>query len=834
MGALEVRNKKLRCINCLDLRRLLIIPGYPEPKIEISCHCNKSIESLLTYWSETQKITNIKIECTKCYKKEIKHPRFCYECLAVYCSKCFNNHKARKTGDEPFLRKASISGHRTIPIEKLDFYCYKHQDENFTAYCHQCRTNICAICVKDGVHTEHKVELYDEIKIDKGWKDQFKQSIKKVGKKIEYNNKTIKNFCKKHEKMAEVKDIEEQYKVIEEENNDILELMKNCFSLYDRSKFKNYSIIYNVVKNAKFNLKYLELVESRSPEQKAADILQYLKKDVLILFKRNKTNPEEFDVDNEEGSNYIKTETSNLDDEDNENVNQQYSSFDYTHMKNKTTKNKSGFKEKEEVMKIEQPVKKQKMSMALGKAEEKEAYQSNNPQPKKLKMPSMFEKKEEDKKPKERAAIIKTGAGNLGQKKDFLAKMMMKGPMGGPMGMGMGMGGKKPMPGGYGTNPAPREEKVNIVHETNDTGSTEQILNRLTVSNSKRKKPKRSQRFGVEGKASTFAKPKKPSIRSEGLPKQLENNIIANLKQEEKKAGENNDNNNENNEEKEIIIIAGDNDNKEEDDNQEGENKEKKEEENKDNKEEDANKEEENKDKKEDEKKEDKVEENKKEGEKEENKGEASAKEEEKKDNKENTDKKEGENSDKKEETNDNKEGENKDKKEEINKNEGENKDNKEETINKEGENKETQEEVTKKEDEKKEEGEKKEEKKEENKGEVSNKEEESKEKKEETNNKEVESKENKEENVKKEEEKKENKEENVNKEGEKKKDKPQEEKEKKEEKQEPEQQKPEESQKPEEPQKTEETKKPEEAKKTEEAQKKEEPQKDEEKKVNE
>ena len=834
MGALEVRNKKLRCINCLDLRRLLIIPGYPEPKIEISCHCNKSIESLLTYWSETQKITNIKIECTKCYKKEIKHPRFCYECLAVYCSKCFNNHKARKTGDEPFLRKASISGHRTIPIEKLDFYCYKHQDENFTAYCHQCRTNICAICVKDGVHTEHKVELYDEIKIDKGWKDQFKQSIKKVGKKIEYNNKTIKNFCKKHEKMAEVKDIEEQYKVIEEENNDILELMKNCFSLYDRSKFKNYSIIYNVVKNAKFNLKYLELVESRSPEQKAADILQYLKKDVLILFKRNKTNPEEFDVDNEEGSNYIKTETSNLDDEDNENVNQQYSSFDYTHMKNKTTKNKSGFKEKEEVMKIEQPVKKQKMSMALGKAEEKEAYQSNNPQPKKLKMPSMFEKKEEDKKPKERAAIIKTGAGNLGQKKDFLAKMMMKGPMGGPMGMGMGMGGKKPMPGGYGTNPAPREEKVNIVHETNDTGSTEQILNRLTVSNSKRKKPKRSQRFGVEGKASTFAKPKKPSIRSEGLPKQLENNIIANLKQEEKKAGENNDNNNENNEEKEIIIIAGDNDNKEEDDNQEGENKEKKEEENKDNKEEDANKEEENKDKKEEEKKEDKVEENKKEGEKEENKGEASAKEEEKKDNKENTDKKEGENNDKKEETNDNKEGENKDKKEEINKNEGENKDNKEEKINKEGENKETKEEVTKKEDEKKEEGEKKEEKKEENKGEVSNKEEESKEKKEETNNKEVESKENKEENVKKEEEKKENKEENVNKEGEKKKDKPQEEKEKKEEKQEPEQQKPEESQKPEEPQKTEETKKPEEAKKTEEAQKKEEPQKDEEKKVNE
>lgn len=52
MGALEIRNKKLRCSQCLDIRRLLIVPGYPDPKIEIMCHCNKSVESFLDYCSE--------------------------------------------------------------------------------------------------------------------------------------------------------------------------------------------------------------------------------------------------------------------------------------------------------------------------------------------------------------------------------------------------------------------------------------------------------------------------------------------------------------------------------------------------------------------------------------------------------------------------------------------------------------------------------------------------------------------------------------------------------------------------------------------------------------
>ena len=75
MGALEIRNAKLRCPRCLDIRRLLIIPSIRKPKIEIMCHCNKSIENLLDFFNEINKVTDIKPVCAKCGKELIKHPR---------------------------------------------------------------------------------------------------------------------------------------------------------------------------------------------------------------------------------------------------------------------------------------------------------------------------------------------------------------------------------------------------------------------------------------------------------------------------------------------------------------------------------------------------------------------------------------------------------------------------------------------------------------------------------------------------------------------------------------------------------------------------------------
>ena len=560
MGALEIRNKKLRCINCLDIRRLLIVPGYPDPKIEIMCHCNRSVEPLLEYCSELKKVTDFKLVCAKCGKEEIKHPRFCYECLAVYCSKCCNSHLPRKTGDEESFKRSSLTGHKTIHVEKMDFYCINHQTEEFKAYCQQCLMNICPICLRDKTHEFHKVDYFEVIKIDKKAKEVIKKNMKKAEKKIEQNNKLIKAFIKKNKKNSNIKEVDEEFKVISQENDYILELLKYSYDIYDHTKTKNYSIIYNLTKNSKFNLKTLKLDKTHNTEEKITDILKYFKKDVFILCRRDKTNPEEFEPD--DGENQDEEEDERDDEKEDDTYYTQTSTQKFSQRKlsdptkvetisynitnTEPNNNEVPFsapmnflQEKEELTNNEpepenntinnnipsQPkneIKKLKMPMMFNKPEEKKPI-SNNPPPKKLKMPlmfekreeekkpekplpakanlkmpSIFEKKEEDNKPKERAAIIKTGAcGGLGGKKEMLAQMMAnKGAAGKP---------KIPSPS---ESSQPEEEKIEIVHESNETGSTEQVLNKVAVTTTKKKKPRRA-KFFVEGEENQ-EKPKPP------------------------------------------------------------------------------------------------------------------------------------------------------------------------------------------------------------------------------------------------------------------------------------------------------------------------------------
>ena len=497
MGALEIRNKKLRCVQCLDIRRLLIVPGYPDPKIEIMCRCNKSVESFLDYCSELKKIQNFKLVCTKCGKEEIKHPRFCYECMAVYCSKCCNSHTPRLTGNEESNKSASLVGHKTIHVEKLDFYCVNHQTENYIAYCQQCLMNICSQCIKEGTHKFHSVDLYSVLQLDKKSKETVKKGIKKIEKKIEKNNNLIKKFIKKNKKCEGIKEIEEEFKVISEENDNILELINKCYELYDHSKVKNYSIIYNLIKNSKFNLKLLKFEKKETTEEKIEHISKYLKKDFYVLYKRSKTNVEEFEVDNDENQeeeeededeyntpmttfrsssfhkSSIKMSNEVLDKKDEEQTNNinAINENDENDIKRIETAPQTVLnQEQQNIVKennIPQPpkneIKKIKMPAIFNPQAQKRPSAAINPPPKKLKMPLMFEKKEEDNKPKERAAIIKTGAsGGLGNKKDFLSQMLNKGGMAG-----------KPKGAAPTENSQPAEEKIEIIHESNEAGTTD-------------------------------------------------------------------------------------------------------------------------------------------------------------------------------------------------------------------------------------------------------------------------------------------------------------------------------------------------------------------------
>ena len=603
MGALEIRNAKLRCPRCLDIRRLLIIPSIRKPKIEIMCHCNKSYENLLDFFNEINKVTDIKPVCAKCGKELIKHPRLCYDCLLIYCSKCCDNHLPNQNnGDIPI--RASLVEHTTIHIEKLDYYCVDHQNNNFIGYCQQCLMNLCNECIREGTHKSHHVDIFSVIKPTNKDKDDMKNGIKNSESKIERNNKKIFNFCKTHQDDERTREIGDKYRLITEENNDILALLKYCFNLYKSSKLKNYSIIYNIIRNNKFNNKKLELEKANTDEEKFEMILNYLKRDALILYKRTKTNKEKFksdedneeeeeddiinevqeeensktniysnntnliennfkenenvidnnlqdkfnlyenvDEDNDNIGNNIYQENNKEENEDNNNIERNININQY---KNSIEQNNKKLSEQsEQNMNMEQP-KKLKMPTIFNKTqnEKKPISAKDVPRPKKLKMPSMFEKheedekklenplpikanlkmpsifekKEEENKPKERAGIIKTGAiGNMGTKKDFLAQMLEKKK---EMVMGIGERSKGDSNKDSIGNNNQNKERTEIVQENNE-GKTEEVINKVVVAKNKKKKPKRSKafKFGEE-----FIELPKPQPTVEIIEETTENN----------------------------------------------------------------------------------------------------------------------------------------------------------------------------------------------------------------------------------------------------------------------------------------------------------------------
>ena len=68
------------------------------------------------------------------------------------------------------------------------------------------------------------------------------------------------------------------------QNKDILDLINFFIYFYDKSKYKNYSIIYNFIENVNLNVNKFKFSENNvSPEEAYQQILKYLKEDFIII-----------------------------------------------------------------------------------------------------------------------------------------------------------------------------------------------------------------------------------------------------------------------------------------------------------------------------------------------------------------------------------------------------------------------------------------------------------------------------------------------------------------------------------------------------------------------
>ena len=172
MGGLEVSNKSLRCPKCLEIRRMTIIPEYPEPKLKMECRCDDEKETkLFDFLHQYKKKENFKIKCAKCQNDNPKEPKYCYSCQKIYCVKCSDFHSqlsnlATSEKEENSKDIMTLIGHKTISIDKVDFHCILHENEKFIGFCKKCLLNFCQKCKDENLHNGHEANLFSEILLD--------------------------------------------------------------------------------------------------------------------------------------------------------------------------------------------------------------------------------------------------------------------------------------------------------------------------------------------------------------------------------------------------------------------------------------------------------------------------------------------------------------------------------------------------------------------------------------------------------------------------------------------------------------------------------------------
>ena len=276
MGGLLIKNNQLRCKDCFKLYTFKIIPDFPLSRISRTCNCSKSEMEVRKFLNDYKKNKNLSISCSKCNKENPKDPKYCNECKKIYCincSKAIHNEKNNNLN------------HKLIVIEKYDYFCIHHQNDNFVGYCKTCKMDICKKCVSEKLHNDHKILIYQKIYDEKKMREYLKKAIKSAEIKIDYNNKITLMMCKEIKKNETKTNIKNLSEINEDENKKILEFINILYEIYDLSKNKNYSIIMNMIDNIDFNFERIKFEKKSKKENDIESLKYYLKTDFILKTK---------------------------------------------------------------------------------------------------------------------------------------------------------------------------------------------------------------------------------------------------------------------------------------------------------------------------------------------------------------------------------------------------------------------------------------------------------------------------------------------------------------------------------------------------------------------
>ena len=282
MGGLLIKNKELRCKDCFSLYSIKIKPQYPSCKISKKCKCSTTEIEISKFLSEYKKNKNLSISCSNCKKTNPSNAKYCHECNKLYCGNCVKSLHNEKNNNKD---------HKLIVIDKYDFFCIFHQNENFVGYCQTCKINLCIKCGEEKLHKDHNLLLYHKMYDEKKMRDYLKKAIKSAENKIDYNKKIGVLIVKELKNKELAKSLKTLNESNEDENKKMLELINIFYELYDICKPKNYALITNMIDNIDFNFEKIKFEKNTTKENDAKKLINYLK--TSYVFKTKEKPKEE-------------------------------------------------------------------------------------------------------------------------------------------------------------------------------------------------------------------------------------------------------------------------------------------------------------------------------------------------------------------------------------------------------------------------------------------------------------------------------------------------------------------------------------------------------------
>ena len=275
MGSLTIKNKVLRCEKCFMLKKVIIEPNYPQSNVSCECSCGVKKDSIVNFTKELQKEEQFKIKCNFC-GKEPHHPYYCTGCRRTYCSTCIKSHDTKIATRTP---------HLVIDSFKYDFYCSKHQDELVSAYCKSCNLNICQKCINEKLHKSHRFVKYAKYLLSEKDLGMLKIHIKLHFDKVDENAEKAEKLIPYLTDGNKIKELKEVCETSVRENKAILVLVKYFYKMYKHAKHRNFSMIFNVIENMKFNPLNAPSEKAISIEKRRLNLVEFYKRD-FVIFRR--------------------------------------------------------------------------------------------------------------------------------------------------------------------------------------------------------------------------------------------------------------------------------------------------------------------------------------------------------------------------------------------------------------------------------------------------------------------------------------------------------------------------------------------------------------------